>query len=292
MDISLSELARPAAPIRWAHFSAYAFPLSRIAESLQKYLYSGGVLRAKTAFGLFVLGLALNGCGGSSSGSNGNPGGGTAFSEYSANLPDGSPMIIEVLADENGVWAGEFVVATETGAYAHQVGSFEGIISGRNIAATGEIMGGDEFQMNGTINSDGSWSLTRSDIPATLTFRPVPHTEPAQARGEASFNFNTGTNSGRVVLNSTPYAVHNGGEITEYRGKWNNLDATFWSYRSGLGNLVIYVDPMCIATSVWTSYRISDFPTATVASSNGYMTMFSSITRQQVRFRTSVTASP
>jgi hypothetical protein len=242
-------------------------------------------------FGLLAVALALNGCGGSNSHVNAGRVGGTPMSEFEAILPDGSPMEIEILANDGERWSGEFAVAAETGPYAFQVGSFVGTVSGNRLNAVCEAVDGTEFTIDGTGNGDKGFKLTRSDIPGTvLNFQPVTPMATTPSRGETSFYLNTGGTNGRVILNSSPYAVH--GTIAEYRGSWNNLPTTFWAYESGTGSLVIYIDPLCVATSVFSNYRLADFPTKTVSSSTGQMTMYSTAIRAQVKFKTAVTASP
>lgn len=201
-------------------------------------------------------------------------------------------MEIEILDNENGIWAGEFAVAAETGPYAHQVGSFEGKVSGNTLTATCELPDGTEFTLSGTANGNKSMTLTRSDIPGTpLTFLPVTLMTPAASRGEVSFKLTTGGTDGRVVLNDSPVSVQAGGTMTEYRGTWQGVSVTYWQYSSGYASVVIYVDPVCIITANFNSYRFSNFPTTTVTGA-GRMTMYSSVTRTQIKVAFTPTASP
>ena len=215
------------------------------------------------------------------------------MSEFSAILPDGSPMVIEILDNEHGLWVGEFAVATETGPYAHQTGSFEGTLSGNVLNATCEVFDGTEFTMTGTADGDKSLSLTRSDIPGVvLTFLPVTPLPAAMAsRSDASFHFTAGSTNGRVVISSSPHAIHSNGTLTEYRGAWLGMPVTYWAYSSGYASCVIYVDPMCIITSNFAVYKLTDFPTATVTGT-GQMTMYSSVIKAQVKVKITTTGSP
>ncbi|AIE86512.1 hypothetical protein [Fimbriimonas ginsengisoli] len=215
------------------------------------------------------------------------------MSEFTATLPDGSPMEIEVLDNENGVWAGEFAVAAETGPYAHQIGSFEGRISGNTLTATCELADGSEFTMTGTADGNKSLKLTRSDIPGTvLNFVPVMPLEAAvTSRADVSFMLTTGGTNGRIVISNSPYSVQAGGTMTEYRGAWQGMAVTFWSYSSGYASCVIYVDPMCIITANFNSLKLSDFSTANQTGS-GLMTMYSSVVRAQVKVKFTPIATP
>jgi len=243
----------------------------------------------------FVLGigltfLAIGGCGGSSSSSGSGTNGGVAFEEFTATLPDGSAMELEVLANANGVWAGEFAVAAETGPYAYQVGSFEGKVSGNTLTATCEISGGGEFTLTGSANGDKGLKLTRSDIAGTvLDFVPITPRVLAESRADVSFNLDTGSAKGRVVISDSPYSRF--APLTEYRGSWLGLSVTFWQYDSGRANCNIFVDPACILTANFQQYKLSDFSSST-ATGEGQMTMYSSVIRQQVRVKYTPVASP
>ena len=241
---------------------------------------------------LLGLALALNGCGGSSSSSGGTPTIG-ASKEFQANLPDGSSMVLEVFTDSAGVWSGEFAVAAETGPYAHQVGSFEGTDSGSSVTAVCETSDGTQFTISGTKNGAKSYQLTRSDVAGTvLTFLPVTASAGAASRADTSFNLNVGGTSGQVTVSTTPASIQGGGTMYEYRGTWQGVPATFWSYTSGYATVVLYVDPFAIDTVSFLSYKLTDFPTATKDSSSARVTVYSTVTKSQFRFDSKATASP
>jgi len=238
-----------------------------------------------------VMAVAINGCGGSTSSTANVAGGGAAFSEFSATLPDGSPMEIEILDDTGTVWSGEFAVATETGPYAHQVGSFEGTSSNGELFATCEAVDGTEFTMTGK-KSGSTLNLTRSDIPGvTLAFQPITPS-PKRGNADVNFTFNTGSTNAKGVMSNSPYSIQAGGTMYEYRGSWNGLNVTYWYYTSGYGTVVFYIDPFCILTVNFNKLKIADFGSATLSSNSGQLVMYSSIIRQQVKFPGSGTLSP
>lgn len=245
----------------------------------------------KVLFASAIL-ASVVGCGGSGSNPTGSAHlGGTEMQEYEAILPDGSPMEIEIVRNSDGIWMGEFAVAAETGEFAYQVGSFCGQINGDQVAASCTASDGTEFTLSGTATPTG-FVLTRSDAPgATLTFTLVsPSPAYLASRGEASFQMDGGGTKGRATFNTNPYAVH--GTITEYRGTWNSLPVTFWAYDSGHASVVTSVDALCLQTSSFSGYRLSDFPTKSVTSSAGYMTAYNTTLKTQIKFKTVVTASP
>jgi len=243
---------------------------------------------------LASLGFCLYGCGGSSSVSSGsgNEIGGVPLSQYQAILPDGSPMEIEILANDNLAWSGEFAVAAETGPYAHQVGSFEGKVSGTTVSATCEAIGGTEFELTGTVNSASTMQLTRSDIPGTvLNFTLVKPQNP-KARADTSFNMNTNGSNGRVTMSTNPFSVQGGGTMTEYRGTWLGLNVTFWAYSSGFATIVTYINDFAISTANFANYKLSDFGTASQTSSSGQVSVYSGVTKSQFKYRTTTQVSP
>jgi hypothetical protein len=242
------------------------------------------------SIGLAALFLALNGCGGSTSTPTSGIVGGSAFSEFRGTLPDGSLMAIEILDNTAGHWAGDFAVMTETGAFAHQTGSFEGSITGNAVHATCETVDGAEFTLDGTAHGDVDLQLTRSDIPGTvLSFDAVRGSAPA-ARADLTFNLNTGSTNARVTLSGTPYSSTN--LMTEYRGTWSRVPVTFWAYPSGFASIVIYADPQCINVSNFASYKITDFPSATKNSDVSQTSTYSTVAKTQLKFRGTVTVSP
>ncbi|MDR3690720.1 MAG: hypothetical protein P4L46_15185 [Fimbriimonas sp.] len=248
------------------------------------------------AFASFLL--VLGGCGGSTSSTLGanNSEGGIPLSQYQATLPDGSQMEIEILANDNRAWSGEFAVSAETGPYAFQTGSFEGTLNGPSAAATCEAADGTVFQLSGTVNGNSSLQLTRSDIPGVvLNFTPVTPMSPNR-RADTSFNMATSGassgSSGRVTISTTPYSVQGGGTMTEYRGTWLGLNVTFWSYSSGYASIIVYVNDFAISSINFASYRLSDFGTSSQSSSNARVTVYSPVTKSQVQFPNAAKVSP
>lgn len=245
---------------------------------------------------VFTFAVALSGCGGSDSPAiDIHPGGGSLSPQYTATLPDGSPMDIEVVDEGDGMVSGSFAVAAVTGPYAFQVGAFEGSISGGDVTmycTTSD--GATQFQMSGTQSSSG-FELTRSDIAGTVlhfTFE-APDSQ-FETRGDVSTNFSTsqrGT-SGKLTLSTTPYSVQGGGTLTEYRGTWLGVPATFWQYSTGQSNIVTYVDNITVDSTTFSSYKISDVPTASVTSGSGTLTAYSNTSRQQYRFNHVATCTP
>lgn len=234
----------------------------------------------------------LSGCGGSSSvaSAGGGQTGGIPLSQYQATLPDGSPMEIEILANDNGAWSGDFAVAAETGPYAFQSGSFEGTISGNSVIATCEAIDGTAFQLSGTVNGDTSLQLTRSDIPGVvLNFTQVA---PPKSKGltVTSFNMNTNGSTGRVSLSTSPYSVQNG--MTEYRGTWLGLNVTFWSYSNGFATIVTYINDYAINTASFSSYKLADFGTLSLTSNSGQIAVYSAVTKSQFKYKTVTQVSP
>ncbi len=247
-----------------------------------------------------VLGLCLLvfscGCGGSSNVSNSSEMGGLPLSQYQATLPDGSPMEIEILANDDRAWEGEFAVAAETGPYAHQVGTFVGTVSGNKLSASCETPDGVSFDMTGTANSTG-FQVTRSDIPGVvLNFQPVTPMPQKGSRADTSFNLSTGSStgsygtSGRVTISTSPYSVQ--GTLTEYRGTWLGLNVTFWSYSSGFASVVTYCNDYAVNTANFANYKLSDFATARLSTTAGRTSVYSAVTRSQFQFPNQSNASP
>jgi len=222
--------------------------------------------------------------------------GGAPLSQYEAILPDGSAMEIEILANDKLAWEGEFAVATETGPYAHQTGSFEGTVSGKTLTATCEAVDGTTFTLTGTANGT-SLQLTRSDIPGTvLNFQPVQPLSPAATRADTSFNLKTGGSTGstgstgRVTLSTSPYSVQ--GTMTEYRGTWLGLNLTYWAYSSGYASMVIYCNDYAVETANFNTLRISDLGTVTQIGTSGRISVYSPVTKSQFHFPNISTVSP
>lgn len=207
--------------------------------------------------------MLLNGCGGSDSSSNSRtPLGGGSDTVFLATLPDGSPMALEVFLNSGGSWTGDFAVGAETGPYAFQTGAFEGSVEGTTVEAICEMGDGTEFRLNGTANRDGSLDLVRSDIPGqTLHF--VPQTVTSQTtRADRSFTINTGHTSGRATVSDVPR--QNVGFAKAYDGTWNGTPIRLWIYSTGRASLNIYLDRSFISTTIFPTYRLEDFPTATL----------------------------
>jgi hypothetical protein len=207
--------------------------------------------------------VLLNGCGGSNSSSGaGTDLGGGSETVFTTTLPDGSPMVLEVFLNFGGSWTGDFAVGAETGPYAFQAGAFEGSIQGSAVEATCETGDGKEFQLTGTANRDGTLDLTRSDIPGQ-TLRFVPETVTLHpTRANLSFSINTGHTRGRATVSDQPRHTLTG--VKAYDGTWNGTPIRLWAYDSGRASLNVYLDRRFISTTILPTYRLSDFPTATV----------------------------
>lgn len=240
--------------------------------------------------------LCLCGCGGSNSAATSTEVGGLPLSQFQATLPDGSPMEIEILANDDRAWEGEFAVAAETGPYAHQTGTFEGSIAGNRLTATCQTPDGATFDFAGTTSGTGL-QLTRSDIPGTvLNFQPVTPMPQKSSRADTSFNLSIGGttgstgSSGRVTLSTSPFSVQ--GTLTEYRGTWLGLNVTFWAYSSGYASIVTYCNDYAVNTANFSSYRLSDFATARVSSGSGRLSVYSAVTKSQFQFPNQSNVSP
>jgi len=246
---------------------------------------------------LTALAFVLNGCGGSTSpGTSVIIGGGTNPSQYTANLPDGSPMDIEVVDEGAGVISGSFAVAATTGPYAFEAGAFEGSIVGNSVSVDCTTSDGTEFQMTGTQGSN-SFQLTRSDIPGTvLTFTFEAADTPSRAIPTSSVSTNctlgTGGSSGKLTINTTPFSVQGGGVLTEYRGTYAGVAATFWQYNTGQANIVLNIDPITIDSATYSSLRVTDLPTVTATSSTASLTSYSTTTRTQFKTRHILNLAP
>lgn len=243
---------------------------------------------ASIVAGIFIV---LSGCGGLSGDSTSNgPVGGASLSEYRATLPDGSMMVLEILADNNLNWEGEYAVSAESGVYAHQVGDFNGTISGNNVSLNCSNNDGSSFTMTGTAQGGQGFHLTRSDIPGVvLNFTLVtPASKPTRAN--VSFNLNVNSSSGRCTISDQPYSTNS--SMTEYRGNWLGCKVTFWSYASGYAAIVIYVNDFCINNVTLMSYRLSDFSSVTKAASSGRVTAYNPTARANINFGGSASVSP
>jgi hypothetical protein len=257
--------------------------------------YSRGVVKRWTYVGLVGLTLGLNGCGGSAKGiADEASGTGLALTVYRATLPDGAPMMIDFVAEKNGVYAGSFAVAAVEGELAHQTGSFQATLSGGRLTADCTTVDGETFQLTGAANGTDGLRLSRSDIASPpLAFAPVPAAPPS--RGTVAFYLDglSGT-KGTVSLSDVPNSTQVSGSTTmrEYKGTWQGVPVTFWSYSSGVASVVVYLDPLCVMSATFGSYLLSDFPTKTATASSGYMTMYNSTLRTQLKFKTLPQVSP
>jgi hypothetical protein len=203
-------------------------------------------------------------------------------------------MVIDFVREENGVYSGSFALATEEGEHAQEAGSFFATASGGRLTADCTTVDGETFQMTGTTSGAEGLRLTRSDVAsAPLAFSRLPAASPS--RGTVSFHLDglAGT-KGRVTLSDTPNSVQTSGgsTISEYKGTWQGVPVIFWSYSTGSANLVVYIDPLCVMSATFASYRLSDFPSKTLTSGGGNMTMYNVSLRTQLKFRTTPTVSP
>lgn len=235
--------------------------------------------------------LALNGCGGSSS-SSPNQTNETDQNRFQATLPDGSAMALVILGRENGTVAGSFAIAGED---ANQAGSFLGTASGNAIDFKCETPDGKEFTLSGSKGAGETLTLTRSDLPGQpLTFRPLAELPRVGSRSPVSFLLTTGGTNGRVTIESEPASKTTSGTtiISEHKGTWAGVPVIFWAYSSGTANLTVYIDPMCVSSQIFANYRLADFGTKTIVAGSGQMTMYSSVTRSQIKYKVIPTASP
>jgi len=201
-------------------------------------------------------------------------------------------MEIEVFSDDSLGWSGDFAVAAETGPYAHQVGSFYGTVTGNSISAICETSDGVEFQLTGTAVNRSSLKLTRSDIPGTvLDFQLIQPNGPV-ARADTSFNMSSGGSSGRVGISTTPYSIQGGGTMYEYRGTWLGLNCTFWAYTSGYATVVTQVNDFAINSANFRSYKLSDFGTVSQSTTSSQVSIWSPVTKSQVKYTNVINVSP
>ncbi|AIE84561.1 hypothetical protein OP10G_1193 [Fimbriimonas ginsengisoli Gsoil 348] len=183
-----------------------------------------------------------------------------------ATLPDGSPMVLEVLPDSSDHWNGDFVVAAETGIYAFQEGVFEGSVKGSSVEATCELEDGAEFQLTGKMNRDGSLDLIRSDISGQTLHFVRQAASPHPSRANISFNLTTGPMSGVATISDQP--DFNSGGVKGYSGTWNDAFLRVWLYDSGPANLNVHPDNRSSAMSSRFSFRLSNFASTTVTVDN------------------------
>jgi hypothetical protein len=241
---------------------------------------------------LASLFFALTGCGGSNGvGSTADPAGGVSLSQYQATLPDGSPMEMEIFADDSNGWSGNFAVASVTGPYAEQTGSFQGTVTNGAVNATGDIDSGGTFQLTGTDDGDAGFHLTRSDLPGVvLNFTKVAAPTKG-SRATVTFKLDGNGTSGQCALSDQPFSSTNG--ITEYRGTWQSCKVTFWSYSTGYANIVIYVNDFAIYNITLASYRLSDFASVTKAASSASLSIYNPISKVVMRYNAAAsTVSP
>ncbi len=174
--------------------------------------------------GLLCAFFALNGCGGSGSGSSPSTGG-SDFEVFEATLPDGSPMTLEVYYNTGSQWEGAFEVDATAGPYASQAGTFGGSISGKNVTAVCALSDGGTFQLVGIANGDAGMKLTRSDIPGNvLAFKPVAGTA-AMTTGTFKITYTLGlayasNMTGTAIFQSTPFDY---GYMQQFSGTWQSF---------------------------------------------------------------------
>jgi len=138
-------------------------------------------------------------------------------------------MDIEIIDEGAGVISGSFAVAATTGPYAFEVGSFIGTVTGDSVTVDCTTADDAEFQMTGTQGANGL-RLTRSDIPGTVLvftleapstqFRAVP-----TSTVQTNLTLGTGGTSGKLTISTSAYSVQ--GPLTEYRGTYAGVPATF-----------------------------------------------------------------
>jgi len=199
-------------------------------------------------------------------------------------------MELEILSIDNLSWSGEYAVSAQTGPYAYEDGTFGGTIRGDQVNLNCLNDDGTTFTMTGTSNGDVGFQLTRSDIPGTvLTFSPVT---PAKVRASAdvSFTLNVTGTSGRCVLSDQPFSSN--AQLNEYRGIWQGLKVTFWSYTSGYANIVVYINDYAIDSIVLPVYRLSDFSSVTKNANSATMNVYSPVTKVVMKFGAVATVSP
>jgi len=213
----------------------------------------------------FGVTFALLGCGGSSTSSLPNI---NTNSLYKTTLPDGSPMIIDVMENSGGFLIGAFSVSAISGPYADQAGAFGGHIDGRSIQLDCTTTEGDQFTLSGTATSNG-FDLSRSDIPGTvLSFLPVTPPK-APTRSNVSFKFNAGGKTGQVSLSSTP--VYSDSRSTEYGGSCNSTPIYVTFYSDGKATIIWDLGRnTASAIAKFTGYRFEDISTKTITATSGH----------------------
>ena len=204
-------------------------------------------------------------------------------------------MVLVVDDRENGQWMGHFAIGGEKGPHSGQAGFFRGTAAGNHVEATCEAPDGGSFKIEGTLEGDNELTLTRSDIPGSaVAFHSVAPLPQPKVKSPVSFMLTTGGTNGRVTVESEPASKTTSGTVTiaEHKGSWHGVPVIFWAYSTGTANLTIYIDPMCVSSQVFSNYRLTDFGTKTVVAGSGQMTMYSSVTRSQIKYKVTPTASP
>lgn len=186
------------------------------------------------------LALAFSGCGGSSSGSNLASGSAIANgAEYMGSLSDGTQMMLEFFDAPAGSVSGEFIMGTETGEFAFQMGEFRGTYDGNTFNAEAETLDGKTFTLSGT-RSGQNLLLTRSDVPGqTLTFTLQVHVA-VTSRAAKSCALATGNNSNlnlKGTIDDVPYA--SSAWAKEYRGTLDGHNASLFIYNGGSAALSV-----------------------------------------------------
>lgn len=246
-----------------------------------------------TYVGLLGIAFGMSGCGGASRGTTeGAASGELDLAVYQATLSDGTLMSIDFTTQKNGLYCGSFALGADKGTYAYQTGTFYGSCSGGLLTADCTTIDGKTFQLTGTVNQ--GLQLTRSDAPGeALKFTRLA--APAASRSTMSFFLDglAGT-KGTVTLNATPSSTTVSGSTTirEYKGTWQGVPATFWSYNNGAATLTVFIDPLCIMNANYAAYLPSDFGTKTLTAGSGYMTMYNTSLRAQLKFKTLPIVSP
>lgn len=135
--------------------------------------------------------------------------------------------------------------------------------------------------MTGTQGSN-SFQLTRSDIPGTVLSFTLETPSP-RFRAESTSSVTTkltlglGGTTGKLTFSTTAYSVQ--GPMTEFRGNYAGVPATFWQYNTGLAKIVLSIDPITVDTATYNSLRLTDLPTVTVSSSSAFMTSYSTVSK-------------
>ena len=195
--------------------------------------------------GMAFLGAGCGG-GGSSSSS-----GSTSQGFLVGSLPDGSAMALTVDPGAPGEFGGDIAASTDVSSE----GVFAGTIEGKTVHADGRTVTGTIFTLDGTLESDGSYDLTRSDLPGT-TIHFVKPAVIAISRGQ----FETKVVTSNAINDYTATFATPGtrfGSATRYQGTWRGHNAEISDYGSSVAVNVSFSDYDHL-TLLFSNYSLAD----------------------------------